>query len=85
MRLQTLATSLRQLSETNDIKILRGQTHDVFDTLWKSGHMTRAQAYAWLAYRMGMPKEQAHIAKFNAQQCHYVIQAAKNFLPNLYA
>lgn len=84
MNIQALAAGLRQLSKTTDIKILRGQTHDVFDRLWKSGHMSRSQAYAWLAYQMHMSNEAAHIANFDEQQCRYVIQAAKTFLPNLY-
>jgi hypothetical protein len=84
MNLQHLAASLRQLQPEDDVKLARGMAHIAFDRLWKSGHMTRSQAYAWLAYRMGMSKEQAHIANFSVEQCRYVEKITKHFLPHLY-
>ena len=47
--------------------------HEAFDWLWKSKMMHRDAAYRWLGQRMGVPKEQAHIAQFNEEQCRKVI------------
>lgn len=43
--------------------------HEAFDQLWKSGEMTRRQAYQKLAEIMNLPSKDAHISKFNKAQC----------------
>lgn len=72
MDIKNLAACLNRLSETDDVKMARVMAHSTFDQLWKSGHMTRSQAYAWLAHNMCMTKENAHIANFNLEQCNQV-------------
>ena len=47
--------------------------HAVFDPLWKSGRMSRREAYSMLAQRMGISKEQAHIGMFDVDQCKAVV------------
>ena len=54
---------------TKQVKEARIQAHSAFDQLWKSGRMKRGEAYTWLAKTMGMTKEEAHIGRFNAEQC----------------
>lgn len=49
----------------------RIEAHDAFDQIWKSEFMTRGQAYAWLADRMGLPE--VHFGAFNAEQCDEAI------------
>jgi hypothetical protein len=47
----------------------RKAAHSVFDIMWQRGDMTRSQAYRWLAWKMELPPELAHIGMFNKDQC----------------
>jgi ribosomal protein L37AE/L43A len=47
----------------------RTHTHAMFDPLWKTGKMTRSEAYKLLSSLMGISEKQCHIAMFNVQQC----------------
>lgn len=85
MNIQHLSDSLRRLSDTDDVKMARVMAHSTFDRLWKSGHMTRSQAYAWLAQSMGLTKENAHIAKFNLEQCNQVKKLVDEYTFHEYA
>lgn len=40
-----------------------------FERLWKSGKMTRDEAYAYLAKQMGIPRSECHFGMFTASQC----------------
>lgn len=51
----------------------RIRAHDAFDRLWKTGGMSRHEAYAWMRQVMGMTRKQAHIAKMTADQCEALI------------
>ena len=53
--------------------------HAAFDPLWKNGPFKhrRNGAYAWLAEKMGLPKEETHIGMFDVEQCKQVIQICK--------
>lgn len=51
----------------------RIQAHKAFDQIWKSGLMTKPQAYVWMQAKMGLSKEQAHIAKFGEYLCDQLI------------
>jgi ssDNA-binding Zn-finger/Zn-ribbon topoisomerase 1 len=60
----------------------RKAAHDLFDQTWigPRARMSRKEAYAWLASRMGLPVEQTHIALFDAAQCQEVITHAQCLL-----
>jgi hypothetical protein len=47
--------------------------HAVFDPLWKSGRMSRKEAYSMLSEKMSIPKDQAHIGMFDVDQCRAVV------------
>jgi ssDNA-binding Zn-finger/Zn-ribbon topoisomerase 1 len=47
--------------------------HKSFDRLWKSGLMTKWQAYKWMQAKFGLSSEQAHIAKFSDFMCDQLI------------
>jgi hypothetical protein len=47
--------------------------HAAFDPLWKSGQMTRKEAYKRLSEKMGLTKEQTHIGMFDVEQCRAVV------------
>ena len=61
-------------------KEARIEAHEVFDALWKSGHMKRPQAYAWLAQSMGLPSDETHIGKFTEEQCGHVVALVEDYM-----
>ena len=63
-------------------KALRKKRHDAhvaLDSLWKNGVMSRKEAYRLLQLSMGLPAEDAHIAKFSAARCDEVIALSRRF------
>lgn len=65
-------------------KALRKKRHDAhvaLDSLWKNGVMSRKEAYRLLQLSMGLPAEDAHIAKFSAARCDEVIALSAGFAP----
>lgn len=56
-----------------ELRELRMHAHLLFDMLWKTENMPRKQAYIFLQDIMEMSKEEAHIGKFSAEQCHKLI------------
>lgn len=51
----------------------RIQAHRAFDRMWKSGLMTKWQAYKWMQGKLALNEEQAHIAKFSEYMCDTLI------------
>lgn len=62
---------------------MRIEAHKEFDMLWKTGLMTRAKAYRWLANRMSMRIESAHIKYFDAEQCDRLIKLSREMKEKL--
>ncbi len=67
-----------------DLRHKRIEAHRSLNWLWRSGLMTKGQAYKWLQAKLGLSKEQTHIAKFSDYLCDQVIlvceEARKNNL-----
>ncbi len=61
------AVSQRKLS------VAKRQAHELFDTLWKSGDVTRTEAYEWLAEELNLSAARCHIKRFDVEMCHKVI------------
>ncbi|MDU5667721.1 zinc-finger-containing protein, partial [Enterobacter hormaechei] len=40
-----------------------------FERIWKSGAMTRTEAYQWLSGKMGIPVHECHFGWFTVEQC----------------
>ena len=59
-----------------ETKAWRIKAHAAFDPLWKSGNMTRPDAYKWLAGELGISVEDCHIGHFDIRQCKRVIEVA---------
>lgn len=55
----------------------RVKAHNEFDKLWKGqdAPMIRSEAYRWMIDTLAIPKDDAHIAKFSAEQCQTLIAA----------
>lgn len=47
----------------------RMAAHAAFDPLWKSGRMTRNEAYKWLSRKMRLKPINCHMAMFDKSQC----------------
>lgn len=62
-----------------DVNYWRIKAHAMFDPLWKTGVMSRSEAYKWLAEEMNMTREQCHISLFNVRECKEVINLCVHF------
>ena len=58
-----------------ELRWWRRQAHEAFDDLWKSPRgITRMEAYCFLQEVMGLTFNNAHIAKFDIDQCKKLIK-----------
>lgn len=58
---------------------LRARAHTHFDPLWKSGAMSRTEAYRLLSRNLNIPAEQCHISQMNVEQLKFVIEHCRGF------
>lgn len=49
------------------------QAHRFFDMIWQKNHMSREEAYAWLATRLGVEEPEAHMRGMPHEQCLNVV------------
>jgi hypothetical protein len=59
------------------LRTCRKAAHDAFDWIWKSGHMRRSEAYAWLTKTLSIRSEDCHIGMFDQRKCLATIQAVR--------
>ncbi len=52
-----------------------------FENIWRSGHMSRSQAYGWLAAKMEIPTEQCHLGWLDIKQCQQAKQICEGHSP----
>ena len=60
------------------LRLKRRETHQIFDSYWKSRGMSRTKAYKWLAAQMKLPESKAHIGGFEMEQCQKLIDLCQN-------
>ncbi len=60
-----------------DLRNHRILAHRAFDQLWKSGIMSRTDAYHWMRKQLGLPADQAHIAMFGEYMCSLLIRLCR--------
>ena len=62
-----------------ETKGARTRAHAAFDYLWQDKHgeffQERGEAYKWLAERMELDADDAHIGSFDKQQCEQLVAA----------
>lgn len=63
-----------------ELRWLRYEAHQEFDRLYKTGLMTRNEAYRWLAYIVQAPMSHAHIGHLGEYYCKVVIQESRKLL-----
>lgn len=74
--------SLKSTPADRQTKDARIKAHRAFDRMWKSGYLTRDQAYTWMAEKMGLELDRAHIGYFSESQCNELIELVLNELVN---
>lgn len=57
-----------------ETKEWRVKAHEAFDKLWKEWGYKRKEAYKLLQTMMNLSEKEAHIAKFNKEQCQELIK-----------
>jgi ssDNA-binding Zn-finger/Zn-ribbon topoisomerase 1 len=57
---------------TKDARI---RAHAAFDSFWRARDWRRGQAYAWMQQALGLAKDEAHIGRFDIEQCEKLIAA----------
>ena len=60
-----------------ELRAARKHAHAAFDPLWKSGRMTRVEAYGWLADALKLSRLECHIGMFSVSQCEAAIAAVE--------
>ena len=60
-----------------ELRALRNEAHHYFDQLYKKGHMSKEDAYQWLASILAAPMGQAHIGLLGEYYCRLVIEESK--------
>lgn len=63
-----------------DLRHRRIEAHRLFDQIWRSHIMSRANAYRWLREKYGLREDQAHIAQFNDYLCEDLIRQCREAL-----
>ena len=56
------------------LRMKRMETHHVFDSFCKERGMSRTQAYKWMAKKMRLSEELAHIGGFEIDRCQKLIK-----------
>ena len=64
----------------HELRTLRRTAHYYFDQLYKSGRMSREDAYRWLADKMRTPLSEAHIGHCGEYYCKQVIEESRRVL-----
>ena len=62
------------------LRALRSEAHRHFDQLYRSGLMSKQEAYRWLAALLQAPLSQAHIGYLGEYYCKQVIQASQDLI-----
>lgn len=66
--------------QPKEVHEARIRAHDAFDRIWKSGLMTRTEAYKELSERTGIPKKRCHIKQMGIDGCNKVIEATRKMI-----
>jgi len=62
------------------LRALRIKAHRHFGELYRSGLMTKADAYTWLAFALCLLPSQTHIGHFSEHYCNQVIAECDKYL-----
>jgi len=60
------------------LRVARMAAHKAFDVTWKTGLMSKIDAYKWLARSLGIARAKCHIGMFDVDQCAAVEPAVES-------
>lgn len=60
-----------------ELRRAKMKAHAAFDPIWKSGEMTRRDAYSWLARELGISVANCHVGMFDVDACLAVVTACE--------
>lgn len=61
-----------------ETRAARKRAKSVFNPLWQSGHMSRSEAYAWLAGKLGiLDVNTCHVGWFDVDTCAQVVEICR--------
>lgn len=63
-----------------DLRHKRIVAHRAFDQIWRTGIMTRGEAYRWMQARLALNRSQAHISRFSGYLCDVLAAEAHKVL-----
>ena len=58
-----------------EVRRWRTTAHQLFDELWQSKAMSRAEAYTWMASTLRLRPDQCHIGAFDVALCQALVEA----------
>ena len=58
-----------------ELRRWRTTAHQLFDELWQSKEMSRAEAYTWMAQTLRLRPGQCHIGCFDVALCKAIVEA----------
>ncbi len=62
------------------IRKWRKEAHSAFDHIWKDRHMSRTDAYQWLADKLDIERWRCHIGWFDESYCKQVVKVSVAYL-----
>lgn len=62
----------------SELRFARRKAHLHFDGVWKSGNLTKGQAYKHLAKLLNIDSRDCHIGMFDLDTCRNVVTLVKN-------
>ncbi len=67
----------------SDLRHKRIEAHKAFDWMWRSGLMSKQQAYKWMQAKLALNEKQAHIAMFSEYMCDQLIAICTQAYDNI--
>ncbi|EJB2979362.1 hypothetical protein ABXH80_004086 [Salmonella enterica] len=61
----------------SSLRAMKSSAHRAFDPLWKTGRMSRKDAYLWLSKKLGIKFSECHIGMFDEDMCEKVVELCK--------
>lgn len=61
-----------------ELRAAKMAAHAAFDPAWKSGRLSRREAYRSLAKRLGLPESKCHIGMFDVEMCRKVVEVSSS-------
>lgn len=58
----------------SELRKWKKKAHNTLDPLWKTGEMTRDEAYGLVQTVLGLPRAEAHIGMLDVDQCKKLVQ-----------